>query len=136
MSNTITRERTTDVDPNPDKLTFLPIDPFAAKRNVASRIAGLGGNDPGDESTYVFQSLEIFPVLGPVPVHFTFPCIVSDKRYTHRPDSCDIHLSRHVPDAGEDRRNSAGERRPEKRVRRGRTDEPPEHGVHNRRIDS
>lgn len=72
MSTIITPAPTTEVDPNPERLTFLPIDPFAAKRDAASRIAGLGGDHPGDDPGYVFQSLEIYPVLGPVrfTLHF------------------------------------------------------------------
>ena len=71
MSTTIT-STTTEIDHNPERLTFLPIDPFAARRDAASRITGLGGKRPGDEPGYVFQSLEIYPVLGSVrfTLHF------------------------------------------------------------------
>lgn len=53
------------VDPSPDRLAFLPIDPFAAMPDVASTVKGLGGDRPGNAG-YVFQSLDIYPVLGPV----------------------------------------------------------------------
>ena len=72
MSSTIILEQNTDVDPNPERLTFLPIDPFAARRETVSRVAGLGGDHPSEVPGYVFQSLEIYPVLGPVrfTLHF------------------------------------------------------------------
>lgn len=49
----------------PDQLSFLPIDPFAAFPQLASGVAGLGGDATGDAPGYVFQSLDIYPVLGP-----------------------------------------------------------------------
>ncbi|MBW6526770.1 hypothetical protein KZ813_07965 [Sphingomonas sp. RHCKR7] len=51
--------------PVPDQLSFLPIDPFAAHPQLASRVTGLGGDAAGDDPGYVFQSLDIYPVLGP-----------------------------------------------------------------------
>ena len=56
------------VDLNPDRLPFLPIDPFAARPGTASRVSGLGGDHPSQDPGYVFQSLDLYPVLG--PVHF------------------------------------------------------------------
>lgn len=59
-------------DPPSDRLSFLPVDPFAAKRDISSRVIGLGGPHPSDDPGYVFQSLDIYPVVGPVrfTLHF------------------------------------------------------------------
>ena len=66
MSNLARLEQAAGIDSNPDRLEFLPIDPFAAKRDAASRVAGLGGEHASDDPGYVFQSLDIYPALGPV----------------------------------------------------------------------
>ncbi|MDR6116757.1 MULTISPECIES: hypothetical protein [unclassified Sphingomonas] len=68
----MTQSPAMSADPNPERLTFLPIDPFAAHRQMASRIAGLGGEHRASEPGYAFQSLDIYPVLGPVrfTLHF------------------------------------------------------------------
>lgn len=55
-------------DSNPDQLAFLPIDPFGVLPHVASRVTGLGGTQPADDAGYVFWTVFIRPVLG--PVHF------------------------------------------------------------------
>jgi hypothetical protein len=66
MSNSVILERSMKADLNPDRLTFLPIDPFAAWPDVASRVAGLGGGQSSPGPGYAFQSLDIQPVIGPV----------------------------------------------------------------------
>lgn len=51
--------------PEAERLSFLPIDPFAAHAHVASRIAGLGGA-AAEATGYVFETLDIYPVTGPI----------------------------------------------------------------------
>ncbi|WP_174279092.1 hypothetical protein [Sphingomonas bacterium] len=43
---------------------FLPINPFGADSNLASRIAGLGGDRAPDDPGYTFRSSDIFPSPG------------------------------------------------------------------------
>jgi hypothetical protein len=72
MRNDVLLEPAIDIDPNPDRLTFLPIDPFAAYPGAASRITGLGGEHPAEDPSYAFQSLDLYPAIGPVrfTLHF------------------------------------------------------------------
>ncbi|WP_010219024.1 hypothetical protein [Sphingomonas sp. PAMC 26621] len=72
MSDQMLLEPAESHDPNPDGLSFLPIDPFQARPHVASRIAPLGGPDAGEDPTYAFQSVQVFPPPGAVRFTLTF----------------------------------------------------------------
>ncbi len=57
----------------------LPIDPFGALPQQASRLPGLGGSMPPDDPAYVFKTLNIRPALGRV----TFMVTLAGLRATH-----------------------------------------------------
>jgi len=60
----------TEVDPDLERA--LPLDPFGSMPQWASRIAGLGGNEPPPDPSYVFLTLDSRPAIGTVTVEVRF----------------------------------------------------------------
>jgi hypothetical protein len=57
---------------NNDIFDALPIDAFGSEPGWASRIAGLGGEAPAPDPSYVFRTLPVRPAIGPVVFQVIF----------------------------------------------------------------
>ncbi|WP_278376814.1 hypothetical protein [Sphingobium yanoikuyae] len=64
-----------EVDPDIDRV--LPLDPFGSRPHWASRIAGLGGQEPAPDPSYVFLTLDSRPAIGTVTVQVRFLDLVA-----------------------------------------------------------
>lgn len=60
------------LEADPDHNQALPLDPFGAKPQWASKIAGLGGDAPSPDPSYIFLTMDSRPAIGTVTaqVHF------------------------------------------------------------------